>query len=241
MHPVATAAIAATGTLAALAAATAYSVSHAQSQVFGATLLAPPQPDQFALTFDDGPNPAATPMLLEILARHQVRAAFFLIGEYVRQQPALTRRIAAAGHVIGNHTMTHPFLPRHRYATILAELTACNRILEDTLGAPVSLFRPPHGGRSPAVFQAARTLNLQVTQWNLIVQDWKPFSAEEISRRIQRGLAHNQRRRRGTCVVLHDGGQHTPAAPRLPTVQAVDRLLNTLPPATRCVVPPTWI
>ena len=240
MHPVAISTLAAAGSLAAVAAATAYSVSQAQSQVFGRTLVAPPLPTQLALTFDDGPNPHATPQLLDVLARHNARATFFLIGSYVRQQPALTRRIAAAGHVIGNHTMTHPFLPRRSYATILAELTACNHILEDTLGTPVTLFRPPHGGRSPAVFKAARTLNLEVVQWNLIVQDWKPFDAAEITRRLERGIARNQQRGRGTCVVLHDGGQHTPAAPRRPTVQAVEQLLAKLSPAVRFVTPPHW-
>lgn len=240
MHPVTTTALAAVGSLAALAAGTAYAVSGAQSQVFGRTLLAPPLPTQLALTFDDGPNPDATPRLLESLARRQVRATFFLIGEYVRQQPALTRQIAAAGHVIGNHTMTHPFLPRRAFATILSQLTDCNRTLEDILGMPVTLFRPPHGGRSPAVFRAARELNLQLVQWNLIVQDWKPFSAPEIAQRIQRGIVRNQRRKHGTCIVLHDGGQHTLTAPRLPTIQAVEQLLQSLPPTTQFVVPPAW-
>jgi peptidoglycan/xylan/chitin deacetylase (PgdA/CDA1 family) len=109
--------------------------------------------------------------LLEILARHNVRATFFLIGQFVLREPALAREIAAAGHVIGNHTMHHPYLPWLSSRNILRELTDCNRALEDTLGEPVRLFRPPHGARRPAVFRAARSLHLQTVQWNLIVQD----------------------------------------------------------------------
>ena len=72
------------------------------SQIFGRTLI--------ALTFDDGPNDAATPELLDVLARHGVRATFFAIGNFVRQRPEITRAVAAAGHLLGNHTMSHPKL-----------------------------------------------------------------------------------------------------------------------------------
>ena len=88
----------------------AYATLYPDSQLLGPVLVAPRRPDQIALTFDDGPNPAATPWLLDVLARHEVRATFFLIGSSVRQEPRLAREIAAAGHVIGNHTMTHPWL-----------------------------------------------------------------------------------------------------------------------------------
>ncbi len=230
---------AATG-LALAAAAITHGVVSDQSQLFGPALVAPPLPAQLALTFDDGPNPAATPQLLELLARHNVGATFFLIGQYALREPALTRAIAAAGHTIGNHTMTHPWLPRHSSAFILDELTACNRALEDTLGQPVTLFRPPHGARSPAVFRAARTLNLQLVQWNLIVGDWKPITAATIHARIARGIARHQARNQGTSVVLHDGGQSSLNQPRLPTVQAVAQLLSSLPSGTTFVNPPDW-
>lgn len=227
--------------LAATAAATvAYGVNHAESQLFGATLVAPPLPHQLALTFDDGPNPAATPRLLEVLARHNARAAFFLIGEFARREPALTREIAAAGHIIGNHTMSHPFLPRHSATRILAELASCNQVLEDVLGRPVTLFRAPHGGRSPAVFRAAHRLRLQVVQWNLMVDDWKPVTSQVIAQRMRHGIARHQRQGRGTCVVLHDGGQAGLGQPRLATVDAVESLLIGLPSNTQFVAPPDW-
>jgi peptidoglycan-N-acetylglucosamine deacetylase len=233
---VATGAVALAGTAATLT----YGMVAAGSQVFGPTLVAPPRPNQLALTFDDGPNPTATPQLLEILARHNVRATFFLVGQFVLREPALTREIAAAGHVIGNHTMTHPYLPWQSRARILSELTDCNRALEDTLGRPVQLFRAPHGARRPAVFRAARSLNLQTVQWNLIVQDWEPVDAATIHGRISSGITRNTARGRGTNVVLHDGGHTSLGEPRLPTVAAVEMLLQSLPAGTTFVAPPHW-
>jgi len=233
---------AATGAaLAGVAATLTYAMVSDQSQLFGPSLVAPPRPNQLALTFDDGPNPTATPLLLEILARHNVRATFFLIGQFVLREPSLTREIAAAGHVIGNHTMTHPYLPRLSAAHILREMTGCNRALEDTLGQPVTLFRAPHGARRPTVFRAARALGLTLVQWNLIVQDWEPVPAETILQRVARGIALNRKRGQGTNVVLHDGGQNSLGEPRLPTVEAVRLLLERLPATTAFVTPPDWM
>ena len=228
------------GTACAAALAT-YAALSPSSQLFGETLLAPPDPNQLALTFDDGPNPAATPELLEILARHNIRATFFLIGQYVQREPTLTREIAAAGHTLGNHTMHHPWLPRHPAALIRSELQTCQSTLEDTLGKPVRLFRPPHGARRPAVLKTARDLNLQTVMWNLMVGDWKPRTAEDLHNRIQRGLAANQRRHRGTNLVLHDGSQHNPRMDRSRTIEAVARLLATLPENVSFVTPPRWL
>ena len=226
--------LAATGVLCGLGY---YGISYPESQVFGRTLVAPPRPDQIALTFDDGPNPLATPRLLDVLARHEVRATFFLIGKFARQEPGLTRRIAAEGHPVGNHTMSHPWLPRLSSARIGQEIAGCNHVLEDILGAPVCLFRPPHGARRPAVLKAAADLGLRTTMWNLIVEDWKPQSPEALLDRLERGIARNGARARGTNVVLHDGGQAGLGEPRLPTVRAVELLLKRRPETSSFVTP----
>jgi peptidoglycan/xylan/chitin deacetylase (PgdA/CDA1 family) len=234
-------ALIATGsTLAATAAFCAYAGLSDESQLFGPSLVSPPQPDQIALTFDDGPNPASTPRLLEILASRHVRATFFLIGDYVRREPGLTRELLAAGHTVGNHTMHHLWLARHPERVIREELLACNQVLEDTIGEPVRLFRPPHGARRPAVFRAAQELGLEVVQWNLMVGDWKPRTGADLARRIERGMRINRLRRRGTNVVLHDGSQHEPSADRSSTLEAVRLLLERLPAEARFVTPPLW-
>jgi peptidoglycan/xylan/chitin deacetylase (PgdA/CDA1 family) len=217
-----------------------YGVVADESQIFGRTLVAPPESRQLALTFDDGPNPAATPRLLEVLAKRGARATFFLIGDYVQREPALVREIVAAGHVVGNHTMHHLWLPRHAAALIRAEMLACNNAIEQTISAPVTLFRAPHGAKRPAVMRIAHELGMQTVQWNLMVGDWKNRSAEDLLQRIQRGIATNQRRGHGTSVVLHDGSQFVPDADRTATVDAVSMLLNALPADTQFVTPPQW-
>ena len=227
-------------TLAAVTGAAAYAALSAGSKLCGPVLVAPPDPEQIALTFDDGPNPSVTPQLLEVLARHKVRATFFLIGRYVQREPALTREIAAAGHLIGNHTMTHPWLPLHSTGRIREELSGCNRILEDTLGSPVTLFRPPFGARRPAVLRIARDLSLTTVLWNVIVGDWKPLPPPVLLRRLELGITRNRAGRCGTNIVLHDGGQHDSRALRLPTIQGVDLLLSRLPATVTFVTPPAW-
>src|SRR5277367_6631766 len=89
-----------------LAGVCTYAALSAQSQIFGKVLIAPRSPNELALTYDDGPNDIVTERLLDILARHNTRATFFLIGNFVRQRPHIARAIATAGHLIGNHTLT---------------------------------------------------------------------------------------------------------------------------------------
>src|SRR5258708_13573335 len=103
----AAAALTATGLL---ACGCTYAALSAQSHLFGKVLIASRNPNEIALTYDDGPNDIVTERLLDVLAHHNVRATFFLIGRYVRQRPQIARSIAAAGHLIGNHTITHPWL-----------------------------------------------------------------------------------------------------------------------------------
>src|SRR5579863_8843095 len=88
----------------------AYAALAPGSRIFGEALTAPARPGELALTFDDGPNPAWTPKLLDILALHDVRATFFQLGGFAQAEPDLVRRIAAAGHLIANHTWSHPYL-----------------------------------------------------------------------------------------------------------------------------------
>src|SRR5260370_22910787 len=116
---------------------------------------------QLALTYDDGPNDPHTLGLLEVLAKHDARATFFLIGRYVRQRPDIAREIVLAGHVVGNHTFTHPLLTFKSAAEVRQELSDCRSDLEDAIGEHSNLFRPPFGGRRPAVFRIARELSLE--------------------------------------------------------------------------------
>ena len=194
--------------------------------MFGRTLVAPRSPDEIALTFDDGPNPAATPGLLEVLARVGVRASFFLIGDFVRQCPEMVREIRAAGHLVGNHTMTHPWLAWQTERRIREELAGATAAIEDVVGERVKYFRCPHGARRPAVLRLVREMEMFPVQWNVICQDWKPLGLEEILARAVRGVERSRRRGYAANVVLHDGGQAGLGAQRMDTVRAVERLVE---------------
>jgi peptidoglycan/xylan/chitin deacetylase (PgdA/CDA1 family) len=209
-----------------LAGGCTYAALSAQSQLFGKVLIASRDPNEVALTYDDGPNDIVTERLLDVLAQHNVRASFFLIGRYVRQRPQIARAIASGGHLVGNHTMTHPWLAWQSYARIRQELTECNALLEDTLGIPIRYFRAPHGARRPAVLSIARSLGLTPVQWNVLPKDWEPIGAEEIAARTVRGITRNRQHNRGSNIVLHDGGQKDIGEPRLPTVEATNLLLH---------------
>jgi peptidoglycan-N-acetylglucosamine deacetylase len=212
--------------LTAAAGTITYAALSPQSQLFGKVLIASRDPNEIALTYDDGPNDIVTERLLEVLARNNTRATFFLIGRYVRQRPQIVRAIADAGHVIGNHTMTHPWLAWQSSARIREELAGCNAAIEEALGKPVRYFRAPHGARRPIVLRTARELGLTPVQWNIIPGDWNPITANEIADRTTRAIQRNQRRSQASNIVLHDGGQAGLGQPRLPTVEATNLLLH---------------
>ena len=196
------------------------------SQLFGHTIIAGTNPNEVALTYDDGPNDIATDALLELLARHNARATFFMIGRFVRQRPEIVRRVHAAGHLIGNHTDTHPWLSFLSSRAIREELRACNQALEDTIGSPVHYLRPPHGARRPEVFRAAEELGLKIVQWNAMGYDWRPISPERIVANVSRGRERARRHRTGANILLHDGHQQGIGTDRTATVQATAALLD---------------
>src|SRR5262245_14871372 len=114
---------------------------HPKARLFGPAIVSAGR--GCALTFDDGPNPALTPKLLELLDRHKVRATFFLLGKYVEQNPALAAEIAAANHVIGNHTQTHPNTLFFSRQQILDELRWCDDAIVNATGRASVCVRPP--------------------------------------------------------------------------------------------------
>jgi len=218
-----------------------YAAMWPESQIFGRILIAGDDPGQIAFTFDDGPNDAATPQLLDLLARHEVRATFFVIGNYVRQQPQLTRRIVEAGHLLGNHTLTHPRLATRSGATVRRELAGCNAAIEDVTGAAVRYFRPPFGARRPVVLRAARELGLTPVLWNAAGMDWNLDGADAIVDNLEFGIARNRRRRRSSNILLHDGGHLSMGTARLDTVRAVQQLIFKLRgPTTQFVTVDAW-
>jgi peptidoglycan-N-acetylglucosamine deacetylase len=221
------ASLAATAAVAAAAGLTlTYAALSPGSQLFGHTILGGSDPTQVALTYDDGPNDISTDALLDLLAHHNARATFFMIGRFVRLRPEIVRRVHAAGHLIGNHTQTHPWLSFQSSRAIREELRACNQALEDTIGAPIHYLRPPHGARRPTVFRAAEELGLKIVQWNAMGYDWQPITPERIAANVTRGRERAQRHRTGANILLHDGHQQGIGTDRSATVHATALLLD---------------
>src|SRR5215467_10214161 len=193
-------------TLASAAAASyaGYATMSPLSQLYGRTLTQGSDPNQMALTFDDGPNDPHTLRLLDVLAKYGAKATFFLIGKYVRQRPEIARAVQATGHAIGNHTWSHPNLIFVSAARLRQELEDCRKALEDAIGAPAPLFRPPFGGRRPNVLRTVRALGLEPVMWSVTGYDWSARSAEAIIEKVI-AQADSRRHRQSEIVLLHDG------------------------------------
>jgi peptidoglycan/xylan/chitin deacetylase (PgdA/CDA1 family) len=212
--------LALTGAATVAAVAAGYQTMAPTGQWYGRTFTGLPRGSrQIALTYDDGPNDPHTLRLLEVLAKHGVHATFFLIGSYVKQRPDIVREIVAAGHVVGNHTFTHPLLIFKSEEEIRQQLSACRAALEDVTGEPSNLFRPPFGGRRPAVLRIVRELGMETVMWNVTGYDWNAPPAAVIERKVARQI------RGGDVILLHDGGHKQMCADRSQTVIATDRLI----------------
>jgi peptidoglycan-N-acetylglucosamine deacetylase len=210
---------------AAAASYAGYATMAPGSQLYGRTLTHGSDPSQMALTFDDGPNDPHTLRLLDVLAKHEAKATFFLIGKYVRQRPELVRAIQAAGHEIGNHTYSHPNLILVSAARLRQELDDCRKALEDALGAKASLFRPPFGGRRPSVLRTARAMGLEPIMWSVTAYDWSAKSPEAIVGIVTRQV-DRRRNPQAEIVLLHDGGHLAFGTDRSHTVEATRQLLE---------------
>jgi peptidoglycan/xylan/chitin deacetylase (PgdA/CDA1 family) len=148
-----------------------------------------------ALTFDDGPHPDYTPLVLDLLSEHQAKATFFVIGEAAEQHPELIERIKADGHALGNHTYSHPVMPQLTGRERRGEVRACGRILGDP---PIRLYRPPRGAQTRASRFDLLRLGYQVVAWDAAVEDWLEQPADSLAQRIVDGA------KPGGIVLLHD-------------------------------------
>lgn len=190
------------------------------AQLFGRTIRKTGDSRAIALTFDDGPNPAVTPELLDLFDRHAIRATFFLIGSHVRAFPELAREIALRGHAIGNHTDLHPALPLLSARRISEELARCDEAIQNATGVAPRWMRPPYGFRSPLLNGiVTRRGGSGVVMWSRLARDWKPQPTETIVRRLHRV-------RGGDIVLLHDGDHRMAHGDRRHTVEA---LANWIP------------
>ncbi|MTE18747.1 polysaccharide deacetylase family protein [Streptomyces sp. TRM43335] len=170
-----------------------------------------------SFTFDDGPDPTHTPNLLAVLRKHNVKATFCLWGDRVRQYPHLVRQIAADGHRLCNHTMSHQDLGGWSQWQVRQNLEQTDNVIRQAApGARITYFRAPYGswGQSP---QVAASMGMQPLGWRMDIGDWQPPGTAELVRRITQGVTP------GAVVLMHDGG-----GDRSQTVAAVDQTIPQL-------------
>jgi peptidoglycan-N-acetylglucosamine deacetylase len=169
------------------------------------------------LTFDDGPTPAWTPRVLELLARYRAQATFFVLGRSAAAYPDLVRQEFAAGHGIGNHTWSHRRLTGLTGGQLAAEVGATSTAIQRATGAPVGCLRPPYATVDAASAGRVRALGLRLVLWDIDTYDWRSPAAGVIVGRVL------GRVRSGDVVLLHDGG-----GDRSQTVTALEQVLATL-------------
>lgn len=210
---------------AAVAGVAAWGAVAPSSELFGPTVQHTDSARRIALTFDDGPNPAVTPQLLELLDRYSVRATFFLIGKFVRRFPELALEIFVRGHLLGNHTESHPNLIFQSPAGIRDELARCqDAISAATRTQPPLWMRPPYGYRSPILDREVHRAGLRgVVMWSKACQDWKPQPRERLIRRLARVARPGKPL--GDVVLLHDGDHRAPNGDRRHVVVALEHWL----------------
>ncbi|MCX4807420.1 polysaccharide deacetylase family protein [Streptomyces sp. NBC_01214] len=169
------------------------------------------------LTFDDGPDPRYTPAILDTLARYGVRAMFFVCGEMATENRDLLRRMVDEGHVIGNHTWTHPLIPGLSRPALASEIGRTSEVVQQAVGEAPLWFRAPYGAWNRAAFEIGAELGMEPLAWTVDTLDWKEPGTPTIISRVLGGAAP------GVIVLSHDAGGN-----RSQSVQAISSYLPQL-------------
>ncbi|MFJ3670145.1 polysaccharide deacetylase family protein [Streptomyces sp. NPDC090106] len=152
------------------------------------------------LTFDDGPDPRYTPDILDTLAEYDVRAMFFVCGEMAVDNKELLARMSDEGHVVGNHTWSHPLLTRLSRGRMRSEMERTCDVIEEAYGERPAWFRAPYGAWNRTAFQLGADLGMEPLAWTVDTLDWTTPGTRTITGRVENGAAP------GVVVLSHDAG-----------------------------------
>lgn len=190
-------------------------------RLFGTLVCVETEVPVVSLTFDDGPHPKYTPMLLEVLRTHGAHASFFMVGRYAETSPHLVQRVVEEGHEVGNHTWDHAVLPELSSRARLRQIRKCQQALGNRA---TRLFRPPFGAQStPSRIDTWRAGAETVVGWSAVLNDWNPLDAETLSRRLHAAIEP------GAIILLHDGVaayEDEAGLDRTAMIEAVDSVLR---------------
>ncbi len=177
----------------------------------------------YALTFDDGPHAQGTPAVLELLARAEVQATFFLVGEQVQRNPSLAREIVSAGHLVGLHCHRHRNLLRLAPPQVRADIDRAQAAIEDAAGVQLTLYRPPYGVLNASALRLANARGWRTLLWSHWGRDWeRRATAESIAARVTAGAGE------GSVLLLHDADDYSAPGSWQRTVAALPQVLATL-------------
>lgn len=163
-----------------------------------------------SISFDAAWGNEDTQQLIDILEQYQVKATFFVVGEWVDKYPESVKALSDAGHEVMNHSNTHPHMNQMSREEVIADVEACNDKIESVTGVRPTLIRPPYGEYNDTVISAIRSIGMEPIQWDVDSLDWKDLSAAEITARVTGKVQP------GSIVLFHNAALHTPEA--LPTI-----------------------
>ena len=219
-----------------LAAAVMFGVVNYPTVVASATQRQLPiycvQRDQkmVSISFDAAWGNEDTEQLIEILGKYNIKATFFVVGEWVDKYPESVKALADAGHEVMNHSNTHAHMTKLSKDEIIADVNACNDKIEAVTGVRPTLIRPPYGEYDDNVISAIRSMDMEPIQWDVDSLDWKDLSAADITKRVTGKV------QAGSIVLFHNAALHTPEA--LPGI--IENLLQqgyTFVPISEIILP----
>jgi peptidoglycan/xylan/chitin deacetylase (PgdA/CDA1 family) len=153
---------------------------------------------QMILTYDDGPHVLLTPQLLDILGDVQAKAIFFMVGQRAKMHPEIVRRVADEGHIIGNHSWSHPDITRLSPAVRFFEIDSTQKLIEDLTGVSPVFFRPPYGSITPAIsLELKNSFNLFTVMWDVDTLDYTRPGVDVVASRVMSAGS-------GKIVLMHD-------------------------------------
>ncbi len=202
----------------------AHGTWHRNSWIFGPVMNHLPSGEHaVSLTFDDGPNPFATPRILDVLKREGVLATFFVLGRHADRWPDLVRRMSDEGHQLANHGYWHRKLHRRTPGYVRDDLTRGTEAIQRASGGTtLDHFRAPHGFRSPWVTPIAKSIGQRTVGWSLGVWDSTRPGPSEIARRALAGM------RAGSILLMHDGDGYNAEGDRMQTAEALPSIIRGL-------------
>ena len=168
-----------------------------------------------SISFDAAWGNEDTQQLIDIMARYNIKATFFVVGDWVDRYPESVKALHDAGHEIMNHSNRHDHLPQLSAQQIADDLTACNEKIKAITGVNPTLIRPPYGDYDDNSIRAIRALGMEPIQWDVDSLDWKDLSAADITKRVTGKVCP------GSIVLFHNAAKHTPEA--LPAI--IEQLL----------------